>query len=111
MKTIAMKAITVSALALSIAAFGLTAHAAPAAKATRTGTPEPSAQPVIDSGVVSGLGARNIGSAEMSGRIAAIDAVWRDNKLTIFVGSASGGVWKSNDGGTTPLRRCSTSRT
>ena len=37
----------------------------------------------------------------MSGRIAAIDAVWRDNKLTIIVGAASGGIWKSTDGGTT----------
>ena len=98
MKKMTMKTMTVSALALSIAAFGLAAHAAPAAKAAAAPAPT---QPVIDSGVVSGLGARNIGSAEMSGRIAAIDAVWRDGKLTIFVGSASGGVWKSNDGGTT----------
>ena len=57
--------------------------------------------PVIDSGVVSGLGARNIGSAAMSGRISAL-AGYNDpsGKLTVFVGSASGGVWKSTDGGT-----------
>ncbi len=35
----------------------------------------------------------------MSGRIAAIDAVATD-PLTIYVGSASGGVWKSVDAGT-----------
>ena len=60
------------------------------------------AAPVFDSGVVSGLGARNIGSATMSGRIAAIAGrVEPDGKVTLFVGSASGGIWKSLDGGTT----------
>jgi photosystem II stability/assembly factor-like uncharacterized protein len=55
----------------------------------------------VDSGVISGLGARNIGSAAMSGRIAAL-AGYNDasGKLTVFVGAASGGVWKSTDGGT-----------
>ncbi|HEY6927569.1 MAG TPA: hypothetical protein VI653_29100, partial [Steroidobacteraceae bacterium] len=58
--------------------------------------------PLIDSGVISGLGARNIGSAAMSGRIAAL-AGFNDSsgKVTLFVGSASGGVWKSTDGATT----------
>src|SRR5215469_6485116 len=58
--------------------------------------------PVIDSGVISGLGARNIGSAAMSGRISAL-AGFNDasGKVTLFVGSASGGVWKSTDGATT----------
>ena len=55
----------------------------------------------FDSETISGLGARNIGSAAMSGRIAAIDAVHDGDKLTIYVGSASGGVWKSQNGGTT----------
>ena len=55
----------------------------------------------IDSDTFSGLGARNIGSATMSGRIAAIDAVSEGKRLTIYVGSASGGVWKSTNGGTT----------
>ena len=54
-----------------------------------------------DSGTISGLTARNIGSATMSGRIAAIDAVDENGKITMFVGSASGGVWKSINGGTT----------
>jgi photosystem II stability/assembly factor-like uncharacterized protein len=57
--------------------------------------------PVADSAVISGLGARNIGSAAMSGRIAAL-AGYNDasGKLTLFVGAASGGVWKSTDSGT-----------
>src|SRR5258705_3727779 len=37
----------------------------------------------------------------MSGRIAAIDAVHEGARLTIYVGAASGGVWKSTNGGTT----------
>ncbi|HEX7112990.1 MAG TPA: hypothetical protein VF216_11125, partial [Mizugakiibacter sp.] len=56
----------------------------------------------FDSGAISGLGARNIGSATMSGRIAALAAVdAKDGKTTLYVGAASGGVWKSLDGGTT----------
>jgi photosystem II stability/assembly factor-like uncharacterized protein len=55
----------------------------------------------FDAATVSGLPARNIGSAMMSGRIAAIDAVDQDGRITVFVGAASGGVWKSVNGGTT----------
>src|SRR3954471_16520344 len=54
-----------------------------------------------DSGTISGLTARNIGSATMGGRISAIDAVDENGKITVFVGSASGGVWKSINGATT----------
>jgi photosystem II stability/assembly factor-like uncharacterized protein len=54
-----------------------------------------------DSGTISGLPARNIGSAEMSGRIAAVAAVNDSGRLTVFAASASGGVWKSVNGGTT----------
>ena len=55
----------------------------------------------FDSATISGLPARNIGSAAMSGRIAAIDGVEENGRITVFVGSASGGVWKSVNGGTT----------
>ncbi|MGA2133519.1 MAG: sialidase [Bryobacteraceae bacterium] len=54
-----------------------------------------------DSGTISSLPARNIGSAEMSGRIAAVTAVNDSGRLTVFAASASGGVWKSINGGTT----------
>ncbi len=58
-------------------------------------------QAPYSSATVSGLGARNIGSATMSGRVAALAAHrGPSGKLTIFVGAASGGVWKSEDGGT-----------
>lgn len=55
----------------------------------------------FDSDSISGLGARNIGSAEMSGRVSALTAVRENGRLTVFVGAASGGVWKSVNEGTT----------
>src|SRR5438034_5331384 len=55
----------------------------------------------FSSASISGLGARNIGSAAMSGRISSIAGVHEPSgKITLFVGSASGGVWKSDDSGT-----------
>ena len=44
--------------------------------------------------------ARSIGPAGMSGRITAIDALDSD-PMTVYVGAASGGVWKSTNGGDT----------
>jgi photosystem II stability/assembly factor-like uncharacterized protein len=53
------------------------------------------------SATISGLGARNIGSAKMSGRVSAIAGTREPSgKITLFVGAASGGVWKSDDSGT-----------
>jgi len=82
-----LAALTLSLLASGLLASGMPAYAQPAA-------------PIFDSGSVSGLGARNIGSAVMSGRIAALAAHVVDGKTVIYVGAASGGVWKSVDGGT-----------
>jgi len=42
---------------------------------------------------------RSIGPANMSGRITTIDVVHTDQN-TMYVGAASGGVWKSENGGT-----------
>src|SRR5580704_2065615 len=55
----------------------------------------------FDAATISGLPVRNIGSATMSGRIAAVAAVNENARLTVFIGAASGGVWKSVNGGTT----------
>jgi photosystem II stability/assembly factor-like uncharacterized protein len=64
--------------------------------------PPPSSEKVaFDGGTISGLGARNIGSATMSGRIAAVAGRVIGGKTLLYVGAASGGVWKSQDGGTT----------
>jgi photosystem II stability/assembly factor-like uncharacterized protein len=54
----------------------------------------------IDSATFGGLRARAIGPAVMSGRIAAIDADAND-PVTVWIGSASGGVWRSENSGTT----------
>ena len=43
---------------------------------------------------------RNLGPANMSGRVSDIEAV-EANPAIVYVGSASGGVWKSVNAGTT----------
>lgn len=53
-----------------------------------------------DPDLFSGLRARGIGPANMSGRIGAIDAV-ASNPNIIYVGTATGGLWKSVDAGLT----------
>lgn len=58
------------------------------------------AQVKIDSATFGAIEARSIGPAKTSGRISAIDAVASDARI-VYVGSASGGVWKSTNGGTT----------
>ena len=54
----------------------------------------------IDAKLLAGMKARAIGPAAASGRIAAIDAVIT-NPNTIYVGTATGGVWKTTNGGLT----------
>src|SRR6185437_2886141 len=93
MKHLVQKQLVISALAVTLS---LTSVVAIAASASGAGMAR------FDAGAISGLGARNIGSAAMSGRIAALAAApEKDGKLLIYVGAASGGVWKSADGGTT----------
>ena len=52
----------------------------------------------IDPELLSTMKARSIGPAGMSGRVAAIDVVHRDPNV-IWVGAATGGVWKSLNAG------------
>jgi photosystem II stability/assembly factor-like uncharacterized protein len=54
----------------------------------------------IDAKLLAGMKARAIGPAATSGRIAAIDAVVSDPN-TIYAGTATGGVWKTKNGGLT----------
>ena len=76
-------------LALACALLGATALAGPAADSVK-----------VDSDTFGGLSARAIGPAVMGGRIAAIDA-YSGDKVTVYVGAAGGGVWKSENGGLT----------
>ena len=52
----------------------------------------------VDFSNLKNLKIRNVGPANMSGRITAMDVVSSNPKI-IFVGAASGGVWKSENGG------------
>ena len=54
----------------------------------------------LSSATFGALSARSIGPAVMSGRISALDGVVNaDGPITLYIGTASGGVWKSDDGG------------
>ena len=57
--------------------------------------------PILEADALSGLRARNIGPASMSGRIAALDGILEKGRVTLYVGAASGGLWKTSNGGTT----------
>ena len=52
----------------------------------------------LDLSALKNLKIRNVGPANMSGRITAID-VLKGNPKILYVGAASGGVWKSENGG------------
>ncbi|MBP1669981.1 MAG: hypothetical protein H6Q21_2347, partial [Bacteroidetes bacterium] len=54
----------------------------------------------MDANVFGAIEARQIGPAVMSGRISALDAVNSDPGV-VYVGAASGGLWKSKNFGTT----------
>jgi len=52
----------------------------------------------VDPELLAGLKARAIGPASMSGRVASIDVV-ESNPDIVYVGAATGGLWKSTNGG------------
>ncbi len=58
----------------------------------------PAAAQGIDAELLAGIKARSIGPAGMSGRTAAVDAVIANPNI-IYIGTATGGVWKSTNGG------------
>ncbi|MBD3220344.1 glycosyl hydrolase, partial [bacterium] len=87
---------TMMLLALTLTTLAATAGGAAADQ------PAPTDDPgiPIETAVFGALKARSIGPATMSGRVAALDAVASDPRL-VYVGAASGGVWKSDDGAVT----------
>jgi photosystem II stability/assembly factor-like uncharacterized protein len=85
-------------LAVAVAVFTL---AIPSARTQDPGVGAPlAATPTqaLDPSLLAGLKARSIGPATTSGRIGAVCGVSGDAKI-VWVGAASGGVWKSTDGG------------
>jgi photosystem II stability/assembly factor-like uncharacterized protein len=88
-------------LGFAMAGFGLALTAAAQQPVAPAAPPAPIASgTTIDENTFGGLEARAIGPAVTSGRIAAIDAVDTD-PLTLYIGAAGGGIWRSKDGGTT----------
>ncbi|HEY7214225.1 MAG TPA: hypothetical protein VIC28_06315, partial [Thermoanaerobaculia bacterium] len=59
-----------------------------------------SARAAVDPDLLAGMKARSIGPAGMSGRVAAIAAV-ESNPNVVYAGTATGGLWKSTNGGLT----------
>jgi len=59
---------------------------------------EAQSTPKISSGSFGHIQARNIGPALMSGRVTCIDAL-QSNPQHMLIGTASGGLWKSTNGG------------
>ncbi|HET7712182.1 MAG TPA: hypothetical protein VFL80_09665, partial [Thermoanaerobaculia bacterium] len=57
-----------------------------------------SLQSQVDPDLLAGMKARSIGPATMSGRVAAVEVV-ESNPNILYVGAATGGVWKSVSGG------------
>ena len=58
-----------------------------------------SAQNTINSSYFQVMGARPLGPSSMSGRITSIDGISANGQLNLFVGTAGGGIWKSQNGG------------
>lgn len=79
-----------SALALSL----------PAQQNRRPAAPAATMAPAVADSMFANLSYRNIGPANMSGRMSDVEGVAGDPAI-IYVGSASGGVWKSVNAGTT----------
>ncbi len=86
---------------VSLSAAGPAAAAETGKRSALLARKAPSApQHGIDPDLLAGLAPRSIGPAGMSGRVAAIAAV-ESNPNIVYAGAATGGVWKSLDGGIT----------
>ena len=57
------------------------------------------AQTTLNSSYFQTLSARALGPSTTSGRITAIEGVMVSDQLNLYVGTAGGGVWKSQNGG------------
>jgi hypothetical protein len=63
------------------------------------------AQTTLNSSYFQVMSARALGPSTMSGRITAIEGITADGQVNLYVGTAGGGIWKSQNGGQsfTPL--------
>jgi len=60
---------------------------------------EAGAQTNINSSFFQVMYARALGPSTMSGRITAIEGITVDKQVNLYVGTAGGGIWKSQNGG------------
>jgi len=98
---------TIVAVVLCLALAAILAVPAPAqtaakspAKAALKAAASPAPEPLLTSELLAGLAFRNIGPAVMSGRISDI-AIHPLHRHTWYVAVGSGGVWKTDNAGTT----------
>jgi photosystem II stability/assembly factor-like uncharacterized protein len=98
---------TIVAVVLCLALAAILAVPAPAqtaakspAKAASKAAAAPAPEPLLTSELLAGLAFRNIGPAVMSGRISDI-AIHPLHRHTWYVAVGSGGVWKTDNAGTT----------
>jgi photosystem II stability/assembly factor-like uncharacterized protein len=71
-----------------------------AAAAAQLSIPRPAVGQAADESLLQAFRARNIGPANMGGRVVDIEAVESDFRV-VYVAAASGGVWKSTNAGNT----------
>ncbi|MFN4974484.1 MAG: WD40/YVTN/BNR-like repeat-containing protein, partial [Bacteroidota bacterium] len=57
------------------------------------------AQSNINSSFFQVMSARSLGPSTMSGRITAIEGITVEKQVNLYVGTAGGGIWKSQNGG------------
>lgn len=57
------------------------------------------AQSTVNSSYFQVMSARALGPSTMSGRITAIEGINSDKQVNLYVGTAGGGIWKSQNGG------------
>lgn len=60
---------------------------------------EAGAQTNVNSSFFQVMSARALGPSTMSGRITAIEGITVDKQVNLYVGTAGGGIWKSQNGG------------
>jgi photosystem II stability/assembly factor-like uncharacterized protein len=72
---------------------------APAAKASTTAPPTAATSPALDSATLAGFRWRNIGPANMGGRVTSIVGIPSPSR-TFYVATAASGIWKTTNAGT-----------
>ena len=58
-----------------------------------------SAQTTLNSSYFQVMGARALGPSTMSGRITSIEGINAEGQVNLYIGTAGGGIWKSQNGG------------